>query len=134
MEAPVAESDLRGRGELILLVEDEEGIREFISGLLEDNNYKVLAAENSNQALQHFNENKKKIDLIFTDVVLPDRSGIELVEEILEENQKVGVILTSGYAGDKTNWELIQSRGYRFLKKPFAVSELLYDIYRELRK
>jgi DNA-binding NtrC family response regulator len=93
-----------------------------------------LAARNSTEALQHFYENKKKIDLIFTDVVLPDRSGIELVEEILEENQKVGVILTSGYAGDKTNWELIQSRGYRFLKKPFAVSELLYDIYRELRK
>ena len=134
LETPVAQSDLQGKGELILLVEDEEGIREFIIGLLEDNNYQVLAAANFSDALQYFKKYKTKIDLIFTDVVLPDRSGLELVEEILIANPKIGIILTSGYAGDKTNWELIQAKGFRFLKKPFAVSELLYDIYRELRK
>jgi CheY-like chemotaxis protein len=134
LETPVTESDLKGKGEFILLVEDEEGIREFITGLLEDHNYQVLAAANFSEALEHFKKNKNHIALIFTDVVLPDRSGIELVEDILNRNPEIGVILTSGYAGDKTNWELIQARGYRFLKKPFAVTELLYDIYLELRK
>jgi PAS domain S-box-containing protein len=134
LDTPVTQSDLQGNGELILLVEDEEGIREFVIGLLEDHNYRVLAATDFNEAVQYFKKYKNKIDLIFTDVILPDRSGIELADELLKDNPKIGIILTSGYAGDKTNWELIQSKGFRFLKKPFAVSELLYDIYRELKK
>ncbi len=129
-----AQKELKGSGELILLVEDEEGIRDFIQGLLQDSGYKVLAASNAGEALNHFNKHKEKIDLVFSDVVLPDRSGIEMVKDILDEKSQIGVILTSGYAGDKTNWALIQERGYRFIKKPFAISELLHGIYRELRK
>jgi len=129
-----SQKELKGSGELILLVEDEEGIREFIQGLLEENGYKVLAASNAKEAWQYFNKYKKKINLVFSDVVLPDRSGIEMLDDIVKERPDIGRILTSGYAGDKTNWELIQEKGYRFIKKPFAISELLHAIFRELRK
>jgi len=126
--------DYRGNGELILLVEDEEGIREFAAGILEEYGYKVLRADSFGSAMQQFEENMEKINLIFSDVVLPDKSGLELVDVLIKQKKDVVVLLTSGYTGDKSNWNKIQKKGYRFLKKPFALLELLKAIRHSLEE
>ncbi len=126
--------DYHGNGEIILLVEDEEGIREFAAGILEEYGYKVLRADSFGSAMQQFEENRDKIDLIFSDVVLPDKSGLELVKDLLKQKKDVAVLLTSGYTGDKSNWNIIQKKGYRFLKKPFALLELLKAVHRSLEE
>jgi PAS domain S-box-containing protein len=125
---------LNGEGEAILLVEDEEGIREFLVELLEDRGYRVFARSTVKEALLCFKKEKDEIKLILTDVVLPDRSGLQLVETVKKQKPDIHVILTSGYTREKSNLKLILKKGYRFLKKPFTVSDLLAGIAKELGK
>jgi two-component system cell cycle sensor histidine kinase/response regulator CckA len=126
--------DYRGKGELILLVEDEEGIREFAAGILEEYGYRVVKAESFGTAIQKFEENKDKINLIFSDVVLPDKSGLDLVNALLKQKKDISVLLTSGYTGDKSNWNIIKKKGHPFLKKPFALLELLKAVRHSLEE
>lgn len=129
----ISPENFRGSGELILLVEDEEGIREFAAGLLQEYGYTVLKAENAGEALGIFKQKKEKPDLVFSDVVLPDKSGLALVEELLSQKTDLAILLSGGYTGDKSHWPTIQEKGYRFLKKPFSLLELLRSIHRALR-
>ena len=124
--------DFQGNGEKLLLVEDEEGIRELVSGVLQEYGYIVFKAENAKEALKIFKKNQGNIDLVFCDVVLPDINGLVLVEELLKQKPNLSVLLTSGYTGDKSQWPKIQKKGYRFLKKPFSLDELLRLIHKEL--
>ena len=124
----------RGKGECILLVEDEEGIREFAAGVLKEYGYKVLEADSYDTAIKIFEQNKDMIDMIFSDVVLPDKNGLDLVQEISNHKKNLPVLLTSGYTGDKSNWDFIQKKGHPFLKKPFALLELLKAIRSSLEE
>jgi two-component system cell cycle sensor histidine kinase/response regulator CckA len=115
-------------------VEDEEGIREFAAGILEEYGYRVVKAESFGTAIQKFEENKDKINLIFSDVVLPDKSGLDLVNALLKQKKDISVLLTSGYTGDKSNWNIIKKKGHPFLKKPFALLELLKAVRHSLEE
>ncbi len=68
-----------------------------------------------------------EFDLVFSDVVLPDRSGILLVQELLKR-WKFEVIITSGYTDEKAHWDFIKEHNYRFLHKPYAVRDLLQAV------
>jgi DNA-binding NtrC family response regulator len=127
-----SKNTIEGKGEIVLLVEDEEGIREFVSNLLKEKGYQVLSAASVQEALKLFEKNQKKISLLLTDVVLPDRNGLDLANELTKIIPQLPVILSSGYTGDKGNWEKIQRLGYRFLKKPYSMNELLNAIYQAL--
>ncbi len=122
-----------GHGETLLLVEDEQEIRELIEQALTQHGYQVLASQSAAGAWGIFKENRHRIKLVFSDVVLPDQNGMELVDNLLKENPELAVILTSGYTGERSNWGKIQRKRYHFLKKPFAISELLYVIYQGLK-
>ncbi|HUV35404.1 MAG TPA: response regulator, partial [Patescibacteria group bacterium] len=56
---------------------------------------------------------------------LPGRSGIQLIEELLSRDPDLKVILSSGYAAPKSQWDLIQKKGYRFIQKPYKMVDLL---------
>ena len=71
-------------------------------------------------------------DLVFSDVILPDRTGVQLVDELLEVQQDLKILLCSGYAAQKSQWSVIQERGYRFLRKPYNVTDLLRSIRESL--
>lgn len=126
--------EYHGKGEVILLVEDEEDILDFAAGILGEYGYKVLKAVSLKHALEVYHKNVSDIDVVFSDVVLPDGNGLNLVEILREKRPNLPVLLTSGYTGDKTNWNKIQEKGYRFLKKPFALLELLKAIRRSLEE
>lgn len=125
---PVSPTDLGGNGERILVVEDEENVRRFIVKALCKHGYEVQAASNVKEALDIFENAKKPFTLVFSDVVLPDKSGIQLVKIIQEKNKKIKFILSSGYTDKKSRWETIHEMGIPFLQKPYSLIELLQNI------
>ncbi|RKZ26325.1 hypothetical protein DRQ20_03215, partial [bacterium] len=114
--------EIEGMGETVLLVEDEPGVRETTARLLEKHGYRVICAGGVKEALEIFEKEKKNIDLVFTDVVLPDGRGTKLVEEILKRG-RVKVLLTSGYADTKVDWPQIGK--YPYISKPYSLHKLL---------
>jgi len=116
--------DVRGKGEKILLVEDEESVRHSTTMALEKAGYHVTVASNAEEALKIFRKTKN-FDLVFCDVVLPDRSGIELVEELVSKYPKLKILFSSGYTDQKSQWLKILGEGYRYIQKPYALQDLL---------
>jgi PAS domain S-box-containing protein len=130
-EEPVAEvamEKILGHGERILLVEDEDNVRDFARRALCEGGYEVLEATSAEEALDIFENEERKVDLIFSDVVLPAKSGLQLVEELLSVSPELHVLLSSGYTDQKSQWSVIDERGLAFLPKPYDISELLRTI------
>jgi CheY-like chemotaxis protein len=117
--------DMEGRGKRILLVEDEEKVREFTTSGLNRIGFKVYSAGSANEAMKVFERENGDFDVVLSDVVLPDKSGLELVEILLKQNPNLGILLSSGYTDHKSRWPVIKSRGYRFLEKPYTLNDLL---------
>ena len=120
--------NLAGNNERILLIEDERCVREFTTRALERNGYQVLVAEDASKAFEIFRKNGKKIDLVLSDVVLPDLSGVQLIEQMKKEQKDLKFMLTSGYTDSKSQWSVIQDRKIPFLQKPYALIDLLEAI------
>lgn len=117
-----------GRGEKILVVEDEKSVREFLNKALIKAGYSVFVAENSEKAIKIFNREKGDLHLILSDVVLPGINGVKLVDKLLELKPDLRVLLCSGYTDDKVNWNDIKAKGYHFLDKSFTLNTLTYKI------
>ncbi len=112
---------IRGGTETILLVEDEPSVRALAQRALEGRGYTVLAAAGHADALAY--AARTSIDLVLTDVVMPEMSGPELSERILDLQPGIDVVFMSGYADDALKtFEL--GTGVSFLRKPFTTSEL----------
>ena len=106
----------------ILVVEDEEAIRELISDILSDEGHYVETACNGKEGLQMFAA--KNYDMVFTDLIMPEMSGWELAEEIKNISSATPVALITGWRIDLPEAEL-QSRGVDFLiTKPFRDEQL----------
>ena len=111
-----------------MLVEDDEGLRDVCERALKRHGYEVLSASSAWEALDVFEREGRRFDLVFSDVVLPDRSGVELVDEFLSRNAGLHILLSSGYTGERSQWHLIQERGHRFLQKPYTLPDLLRHV------
>lgn len=124
-EKPLRE-EIEGKDSgVILLVEDEDSVREFTIKALKRRGFSVIEASTGNQALEIISDKSYHIDLIITDVVIPEISGPEIVREALVHRPNVNVIFISGYAEDtflKNND--ININDFHFLPKPFTLSEL----------
>lgn len=119
-----------GQGEQILIVEDEDAVRDFASRALTASGYRVTAAASAEEAIEFFKNGEGRFDLVFSDVVLPGKSGVTLAEELLALDPKLDILLSSGYSDEKSQWEEIQERGYDFLQKPYQLTNLLETISR----
>jgi two-component system cell cycle sensor histidine kinase/response regulator CckA len=91
---------------------------------LRNKGYRVLEANDGEQALDVINDFGQPIDLIITDVVMPGMDGHTLVRLIQEELPEIKIILMSGYTGDVIPGEIAESDGIHFLPKPFSLQEL----------
>jgi len=107
----------------ILLIDDEEVIRDVISRLLEKNGYRVFAAEESEAGLKLLKE--EPIDLILLDLMLPGRSGLECLEEIFDIAPDVSVVMISAYASIENAVKATKMGAFDFVTKPFKNEELL---------
>ncbi|MFW6112566.1 MAG: response regulator, partial [Chloroflexota bacterium] len=124
----VSERDLKGNGERILVVEDEEAVRKLAVATLRDNGYVVVEATSAKEAQDIFDKEKGDFDLLFSDVVLPDRNGVQLAHQLLARKQELLIVLSSGYTDDKSQAGIIRERGFRFLQKPYSLTDLLWVI------
>ena len=121
-------TELQGSGERILVVEDQEGVREFLRKAISENGYLAIEAKDAKEARDIFEEEKGNFDLIFCDVVLPDENGIELADQLLSQRPGIPVLLSSGYVDEKSQWLHIRKKGFRFLQKPYDITDLFQTI------
>ena len=124
-EEVISIQDCHGKGERILLVEDDDEIREFAKRVLFESGYVGFEAANAEEALNIFGKEKGDFHLVFSDVVLPVKSGLQLVEQLLCRKPELKVLLTSGYTDQKSQWPVIYEKGYRFIQKPYGLTDLL---------
>ena len=122
----------RGRGERVLLVEDHAEIRDISVRILTENNYDVSSAANAADAVTLFESEGGAFDLLFSDMILTDATGLDLADRVSGLKPELAVLLTSGYMDDKLQLRLIEEKGYPFLPKPYANQELLRAVRREL--
>jgi two-component system cell cycle sensor histidine kinase/response regulator CckA len=118
----------RGHGEKILLVEDEELIRGLAARALRERGYSVVEACTAEEALDLLKHGEDRFDLVFSDVVLPGMSGVQLADALLAENPDSRILLCSGYADGRSQWPLISEKGLPFLGKPYSVVDLLETV------
>lgn len=134
MKDVTALDDLRGE-ETILVVDDNDLFRKFIVNTLNLLGYHTFDAENASSALKIIEDNNNCIDLIVTDIVMPDMSGRELASHLKPYKPKIKIIFMSGYAEDVVVHKEVYSvmhDGASFLKKPFSPMELAEKIKRAL--
>jgi len=126
-EAAPDEEHLTG-SETILVAEDEEPLRELCRELLEERGYKVLAAASGAAALRALKSFGGPVQLVVTDVVMPDMGGRELFERVEAEQPQAKVLFVSGYADDAIVRHGVLRAGLAFLQKPFTPGALLRKI------
>jgi signal transduction histidine kinase len=119
----------RGHGERILLVEDSPPLRAVLQDALSEAGYAVLAAANGEEALALFVQAGGGVNLILSDVILPDDRGYLLADELTSGQPHLPVLLISGYLEDQDEWLRIRERGYPFLPKPFNIEQLLHLVH-----
>jgi PAS domain S-box-containing protein len=115
----------KGNGEKILLVEDDDGIREFAFKVLGKNGYAVSAASTVKQALDIFLKEKGAFDLLLSDMVLPDKNGLELASQLRLAKPTLPIIIASGYTDGKIEVNGFKEKGYKFIQKPYNTIHLL---------
>lgn len=119
---PEAVRDLTGAG-IILLVEDEDPVRMFARQALSNKGYTVLDADSGEAALRLLDDHDGPVDLMISDVVMPQMDGPALVQAVRRKYPDIPVILVSGYAEDVLRKDL-EAGKYEFLSKPFSLSDL----------
>jgi two-component system cell cycle sensor histidine kinase/response regulator CckA len=116
--------DLTGRG-TILLVEDEEGLRALNARGLVSRGYTVLEAGNGVEAIEALERHGGDVDLVVSDVVMPEMDGPALLKELRKRNPGLKIIFVSGYAEEAFEKSLPQGEQFAFLPKPFTLKQLV---------
>jgi len=136
-DAPLAstesEAPPHGGGERILLVEDEPGVRAIASCVLSQYGYELVVAENGVRALAAFAEQSGRIDLLLTDVIMPEGlCGDELASRLQAEKPGLRTVLCSGYSADRVRDGVRAQPHVEFLQKPYRPEQLLRVVRRLL--
>src|ERR1043165_4870296 len=127
-EATGAPAQIAKGSETILMVEDEAALRELIREILEQDGYKVLVAHDGRDALSTSAQYQGAIDLLITDVVMPEVSGREVAERLTRDYAQVKVLFMAGYTDDAVVRHGVLEEGAHFLQKPFTPDALLRKV------
>jgi two-component system, cell cycle sensor histidine kinase and response regulator CckA len=119
-----ARTDLTGQG-TILLVEDEEGLRSLNARGLRSRGYSVIEASNGVEAMEALEQKNGAVDLVVSDVVMPEMDGPTLLKTMRGRNPDLKIIFVSGYAEDAFEKSLPENQQFAFLPKPFTLSQLV---------
>jgi PAS domain S-box-containing protein len=117
-----------GGTETVLLAEDNETLRDMNKNVLQKFGYKVITAEDGEEAIQEFIRQHDRINLLLLDVIMPKKSGKEVLEEARRINPDVKVLFTSGYPADLIAKQGALEKGLHFLPKPSPLNALLRKI------
>jgi PAS domain S-box-containing protein len=134
--SPVAKPNLktiRGEGESILLVEDDKMVRTFAARVLRESGYNVFESSNAAEAAKLFRKEDQTVELLFSDIILPDGTGYDLAAELKTIRPALKVLLCSGYLGRAVTDLKERPTDFPILKKPYAFTELLLAIHEALK-
>ena len=120
-----ADAPVTGGTETILIVEDEAILREMACDILKNCGYRLLEAATGKEALELWRKRASEIDMLLTDMVMPEGiSGVDLAERLLADRPDLKILFTSGYSSTEINAELLSRSQARFLQKPFSHTTL----------
>jgi two-component system, cell cycle sensor histidine kinase and response regulator CckA len=118
--------------ETVLLVDDEEFVRDLGARILNKAGYNVLTATNGREALDLFKKERSQISLVILDLIMPEMGGTECLKELLKIDPQVRILVASGYSADASVKETIQMGAKGFVTKPFRFKELLRQVRKTL--
>ncbi len=121
-----------GSGHTVLVVEDEAGVRQFVSTVLRGTGYTVLEAGSRSEALALARSHGATVDLVLSDVVMPDGRGPALCDEIRDLLPRAAVLYMSGYLDDTVTGGSAYGLGHELLEKPFTTAALQAAVRRAL--
>ncbi|AFZ14516.1 multi-sensor hybrid histidine kinase [Crinalium epipsammum PCC 9333] len=124
----------QGQGELILIVEDEDSIREITKTLLEKNGYQAITANDGMDAIALYTQYNFKFDAVILDIMMPSMDGLTTIRVLEKINPQVQIIAVSGLTSNKKVMELKSSCVKAFLPKPYTSNELLEQLHQVLSK
>ncbi len=124
----VKQGDYRGRGQRVLLVEDEEAVSRLVRTALSQNGYVVTTAHNATEAVERFREAQGQFEMVFSDVVLPDGNGLQLLDTFLTTNPHMRALLSSGYTDKTSLLQMARQRKISFLPKPYSLNALFQTV------
>ncbi|HEY7502545.1 MAG TPA: response regulator [Gemmatimonadales bacterium] len=124
IERPVS---LRGE-ETVLVVEDEDSVRDLVRQILEDHGHAVLTARHGRDAMLIAERYERPIDLLVTDVVMPEMGGGELVHRLIARRPNIKVLYISGYTNDEVVRRGVQGAPASFLHKPFTSDDFMLRV------
>jgi PAS domain S-box-containing protein len=122
-----------GRGELILVVDDEEAIRQITKGMLETFNYRVLTASDGTEAVALYAQHREEVAAVLTDMMMPFMDGPATIRALQKMNPKVRIIAASGLGASDKAAEAASVGVHTFLPKPFTAEKLLKTLAGLLR-
>ena len=114
--------------EKILIVDDMKEIREILSSFLEEDGYVIYTAENGKKALELIKE--KEIDMVLTDVRMPEMNGYDLTKIIKKMNPKIGIIIMTAYTSIYTEGDIRKIGADDFISKPFNLTDVSEKVER----
>ena len=112
----------------VLVVDDEELVREVEGTLLQKIGYNTLMARNSREACQVFKDKYKQIDLVILDMIMPDENGLATYRRLKRINPDVKVLISTGYMKDINVEEILNDNPNQLIMKPFKLGELTHKI------
>ena len=115
---------MNGEKGTVLVVDDEELVREVEGTLLQRIGYNILMASNSREACQLFKDNYKQIDLVILDMIMPDENGATTYKRLKQINPDVKVLISTGYMKDVNVDEILDDSPNQLIMKHFKLGEL----------
>ena len=116
----------------VMVVDDEENIREVLSSYLTGLGYQVVTAKDGQDALNKFQ--KDQFDLIISDLLMPNIDGLDLLKQIREKDRDVIFLMITGYPSIETAVEAIKKGAYDYITKPFHMEDVKIRIERAFEK
>lgn len=118
----------KSRQTTVLLVDDEETLREIGRDLLVSHGFKVLLAGSGEKAIETYRSNRDSIQVVILDLIMPGMSGLVCLEELVKTDPQVKIIAVSGYGDSMRSQELLKAGARAFVPKPYKVEVMVEKI------
>lgn len=126
------DSDFSGNGRVVLLVDDNDLVRESLGAILQVKGFTVVSAKDGSSALSEVENKDLQVKLLISDIVMPGMTGVQLARTLLERDPEIRVLLMSGYTAENIADQLQSEPRIAFIQKPSSVSEILRTLQRLL--
>jgi PAS domain S-box-containing protein len=131
---PAGALPVKGGHETILVAEDDAGLRKLSRVVLESFGYMVITAEDGEEAIAKFLENRERINLVLLDMIMPKKNGHEVSEAIRNVSPKMKILFASGYTMENISNKKLKEGGFEFIQKPYPSKSLLSKVREVLDK